>query len=741
MKRLVFALTISTGVVLTAAAADPVLAWDGHELPRIRIAADRMAADNITGSAVATGHVTAVAEPFRVFSELAVKDGPDYRFADPTAVTTCTNAEDHLHWLGSGEIVYRDGHAVIAKDMVLRLWDIPVLWLPYWYYPLDTDYGLRVMPGYTSRWGAHLLTKYVYPIAGGFGPGEWGVSGSTRFDWREENGVALGQGLRWQLGDFGRGHLKAYYAWDNDADRYDRHWTTRKRWHYENWGSDVPDERYAVQLEHRWEASERDTVRMKGTVVSDTHFRSDFLRDGHFGQSNRFLGYEGNELAWEHVENPLGFGVSVSGPLNDFYDGVARLPEVYLDLAPQPLFGLGVNYESQTRAGFLNRDYARYGTRKTAVPFRYGPGEWADYQAFRLDTYHRFTCPFKVRDVVSIVPRVGVRGTFWSDSGRENLSGLGRARTTGDDVWRTIVEGGVTFNARGVAELESGRQHIVEPYLDVLAQEAQYAGLSHGSRPLVFDAIDTSSDWLDQFAGRSRNLPYSWYGVTPGVRNALRAPDAKGRLRTLLDVDLYAAVQFNDTSWTEGGRYHRLTRHASDPNWGRHAGQVMPGVRARWFPSEDTALLARVEFDTEREEVAYADVSWRQELSKTFKYGVTYSGRDHRWWDFSSSPYDRDDLRNEDFNWAKFSYLEVELEQDVCDALAWGPFVRWDCRESELDEIGAWVDLRTDCLGFRFSVSYENDYERLDRSESEDDWRFGFFVYLRAFGPSTGSPF
>lgn len=740
MKRMILG-TAAAGAALVAAAADPVVAWDGHELPQVRITADRMAADNLTGSAVATGRVTAVAEPFRLFSELAVKDGSDYRFADPTSVTTCTNAAGHLHWLGSGEVVYRDGRAVVAKDLTLRLWGVPVLWLPCWYYPLDTDYGLRVMPGYTSRWGANVLTKYVYPIAGGFGSGEWGLSGSTRLDWREENGVALGQGLRWQLGDFGRGAFKAYYAWDQDADRYDRHWTSRKRWHYENWGSDVPDERYAVQLEHRWEATERDTVRMKGSVVSDTRFRGDFLRDGHFGQSNRFLGYEGNELAWEHVENPFGFGVSVSGPLNDFYDGVSRLPEAYLDIMPQPLFGTRANYESETRVGFLNRDYSRYGTRKTAVPFRYGPGEWADYQAFRADTYHRITLPFKVKDVVSVVPRVGVRGTYWSASGRENLTGLGRAGASRDDVTRTIVEGGVTFNARGSAELDGGWQHLLEPYLDVLAQEAGYSGLSHGSRPLVFDALDTSSDWLDQFAGRSRNLPYSWYGVTPGVRNALRKADAKGRLRTVLDVDLYAAVQFNDTSWTEGGRYHRLARHASDPNWGRHRGQVMPGVRARWFPGGDTALLSRVEFDTEREEVAYADVSWRQRLSRSFRYAVTYSGRDHRWWDFSSSPYDREELRNEDFNWARFSYLEVELEQDLCDALAWGPFVRWDCREGEMDEIGTWFDVRTDCLGFRFSVSYENEYRRLDNSESRDDWRFGFYIYLRAFGPANGSPF
>ena len=67
--------------------------------------------------------------------------------------------------------------------------------------------------------------------------------------------------------------------------------------------------------------------------------------------------------------------------------------------------------------------------------------------------------------------------------------------------------------------------------------------------------------------------------------------------------------------------------------------------------------------------------------------------------------------------------------------------MRWDFREDEVDEAGAWFDLLTDCLGFRFTVGYENDYRRVDGSRSGEDWRFGFFIYLRALGPSSGSPF
>ncbi|MBR0197543.1 MAG: hypothetical protein IJQ34_05380 [Kiritimatiellae bacterium] len=736
MKTPALALLAATTLVFAAFAKNDKPFSSG-----LRIKADRMAADNITGTVVASGNVSAVSHPVCLMSDLVSKKDDVYTFADPTSLTTCTNSADSLHWCVSGGLEYKDGRYVEMNNIVLKAFGIPVMWLPYWYYPLNTDYGWRVTPGYSGRWGGYLLTKYVYGLAGSFDEGEFGLAGSTRLDLRTKNGVAAGQGLKWQLGDFGRGKFKVYYAWDQDADKYDHNWNKPDKYHNENWGSKVEDERYALMLEHLWEASERDIVRLRGAYYSDSHFTSDFLRDAMFGSKNRYVGHTANEAAWEHNENPFAFGVSVSGPLNDFYTGVARLPEVYFDWQPAPVFSLPVTYESQTRFGFLNRNYAKHGDRYTGYPFRYAPGEWADYQTFRADTYHRLALPFKIADVLSVVPRAGFRATYWNDTGRENLTGVGRAGSMNSDTVRTIVEGGVTFSARATGDISEDWQHMFEPYFDILAQEAKYHGLKNGARPFVFDSVDASRDWLDQFAGRSRNLPYSWYGVTPGIRNAFKALDENGRARTVFDVDFYSAIQFNDTSWTEGNRYHKLAKNPSKPNYGKHAGTYIPGMRLRWFPDEDCALKSRIEYDSENETIAYADIAWRQKLSSHLNWELSFNSRDHRWWDYSSSPYDPALLKNEDFNMSKFSLAGIEFEHEICDAFAWGPFIRWDCRESELDEIGSWFDYRTDCLGFRFSVSYENDYRRVDWSKSDDDWRFGFFIYLRALGPDSGSMF
>ncbi|MBR1921168.1 MAG: hypothetical protein IJ829_04080, partial [Kiritimatiellae bacterium] len=235
--------------------------------------------------------------------------------------------------------------------------------------------------------------------------------------------------------------------------------------------------------------------------------------------------------------------------------------------------------------------------------------------------------------------------------------------------------------------------------------------------------------------------PYSWYGVTPGLRNALRKTGEDGQSRTVLDADVYCAVQLNDTHYTEGNRRHRLARSVEDPNYGADDPVAVPGVRLRWMPAKDVALSGRVEYNTEDDELAYANLTWSHRLADDFSYHVSYFGRDHRRWDYSSTVYDRETMRNDDFNWAHYQFVEAGFEHELCDAVAWCPYVRWDCREGEFDEVGAWIDLRTDCLGFRFSVSYENDYKRIDGSEHDKDWNFGFFVYLRALGPSTGSPF
>ena len=129
--------------------------------------ADRIAADNVTHALAASGHIVATSAPFKLKGETMSRsaDGT-YRFDPSTYATTCTNEAGHTHWNVTGEVEYKSDDHVLLRGAVLRLWEVPVFYLPYLWYPLETSSGFSWMPGYTGRWGGYLLTRTRYHLLG-----------------------------------------------------------------------------------------------------------------------------------------------------------------------------------------------------------------------------------------------------------------------------------------------------------------------------------------------------------------------------------------------------------------------------------------------------------------------------------------------------------------------------------------------------------------------------------------------
>ena len=692
----------------------------------LKVSADYMSGNRATGELLATGNVSAAAAPYRFHSNRVQRtvDGI-YSFGEEARMTTCSNHVEHLHWELDGDFTFIQDEAVLVKDAWLKYYDVPVFWVPYWYYPLNTDYGLRVLPGYRSRWGGFLLTKYVYDLVNDGKPDAYSLGASTYADYRTKNGFGVGQSVRWNLQDFGKGKISAYNAWDEDYDRYmRRNWSGHHR-NYRNWGSDVERRRYRVVLDHGAELTERDDLHVHAVYLSDSHVNRDF-----FDKDNRLESIPANEAWYEHHELSWAAGGSVSGPVNDFYGGTARLPEGWLSIEPQPVWDLPVNYESQTRAGYLNHDYARYGSSDPM--FRYVPyigtdGRGADYQAFRMDTAHRLTIPFKLGDVFSVVPRAGYRGTYWSDSGDRDADYL---KASGDGIFRHICEVGATASARSSGWWSDRVRHTIEPYVDYSFQDVELSE-GRGRRYYAFDSYDRSTDWLDQFGFEGRGLPYNWHGVRPGIRNMIQQMDDAGVLRTLLDWDVYAAVPFETMTPYREGVLAGYPDHDEDANYSRSGHrQIVPGTRIRWNPARDISFLTRAEYDCQNSKAAYADIVFRHRLSDSFAYHVSYIGRDQRIWGYLPSEYSR-------WNYEYSNIIQVGFTHDVCDWFAWSPYIRFDCRANETDEVGAWFDLMSDCLGYRFQFAHETSYRRVDGSKEACDNRVMFFIYLRALGPGS----
>ena len=597
-------------------------------------------------------------------------------------ITSCTNAPTGFrHWRMTGHVRYKDNDYVEVFDAVPWLFGVPFAWLPYWFRDIDTHYGFRLVPGYTSRWGAYMLGGYVYSIYES--PHETGprLDAATHLDYRTRRGTAVGQDLVWNLKEWGRGKFESYYAWDKDPmnDKGGQRLM-----------SNVPDERYRFRLFHEADLTPRDQFILRGTVNSDSEMYRDF-----FNRENRGESIPMNLASLEHREHTWAAGVTASGPLNDFYAGAARLPEGWLNVMPQPLFGSGLNYESQTRAGHLNRDAARYERARalSESAFMYYPGDWANYHLTRADTAHRVTAPMKLGDVLSVVPRAGYHGTWYSDS------------ETAGAVNRQSADLGIEASARATADFANGYRHVVEPYIDYSYQPT-HCDLGNG-RIYGFDRFDRSIGWFDQFGMDGVWLPYDWHGIRPGIRNLLQKRDEQGLMRTVLDWDFYAAIQFDS-----GGDLNEK-------------GLRMAGSKLIVTPSDALDIKVHGEWDTEENTIAYADFSAFYKLNEKIRMGGGYLVRDHPVYDYGIS-------RVTQWNRVDENLIYGGLTHDVNDTWSWSTYTRYDLRNNDLDEIGGHIQYRWDCLVFQVRFAYIGDYNRIDHSERKDDFRIAVMMWFRA---------
>lgn len=599
-------------------------------------------------------------------------------------ITTCTNAPDSWHWKVTGHGRFKDNDYVEVYDAVPWMFGVPVGYLPYWYRDIDTHYGFRLVPGYTSKWGAFLLGGYIYNIYESPRADGPSLDAMTHVDSRLKRGEAVGQDFTWDLKDFGHGNLQTYYAWDqNPPDSIED----------ANWTSPVDSERYRIKLYHEADITPRDQFILHGTYVSDSEVSSDFFDKQHRGESIPI-----NQASLEHREHTWASGVTVSGPINDFYGGVSRLPEGWLNVEPQSVFDTGLNYESQTRAGYLSRDAAYYQNATDPI-FQYDPGSWADYDLTRVDTAHRLTAPMKFGDVLSVVPRAGYRCTYYSDT------------TLNSDVYRNSADLGVEASVRATSDWNNGIRHVVEPYLDYSYQPTDYEDSKNG-KVYGFDRFDRSYEWADQFGFDGAWLPYDWHGVRPGVRNLFQERDDNNAMRTVLDWDVYAGVQFN-----------------SDGNLDEE-GLRTTGTKILYSPTKKFDVKAQADWDTEKSTVAYADLSAFYKLSEKFRLGGGYLARDHQLYDYGTSAVD-------EWNYAKDNLIYGGFTHDINATWAWSTYVRHDLIENELDEVGGYIQYSLDCLVFQLRSAYIHSYERIDGTERDSDYRVAFVMWLKAEKKTT----
>lgn len=322
------------------------------------------------------------------------------------------------------------GKRIEASDAVVYLGDVPVLYLPYYSRNLgERADNFNFSPGYRSAFGAFLLNNYTWFLGND-------LDGKLHLDYREKRGLGFGPDFNFHLGRWGDGSLRYYYLQDQSPG-------TNLA------GVNLPHNRERVYFSYLASPWTNFTFKSLARYQSDTDMVKTFFEGEYRDDPQQDTFAEANKF-WQNWS----LDVFAQPRVNDFYETVARLPDVRLTGFRQQIGESPLYYESQSSVGYYRRLFAETNSIDLGL----------DYEAARADTYHQLTLPETFFGWLNVTPRLGGRFTYYSKA-------TGAGATT-DEIYREVLNTGgeVSFKAwRLWPQAESklldldGVRHIIVP--------------------------------------------------------------------------------------------------------------------------------------------------------------------------------------------------------------------------------------------------------------------------------------
>jgi len=498
-------------------------------------------------------------------------------FTGNNAGITTHDDENPNFWMRASRITVYPDDRIVFRNMRFLAGGVPFFWLPYLSQPLDSELGYHFTPGSRSNWGPFLLNRYGIMLGGETDPvtGEktnaWLLS-RWRMDLRARRGVGLGLDLvdtRIYRENPNITGLSLYYLHDLDTDATRLGRATQ--------GSIHPD-RYRLELKHRHQLQTTGGATWWAdaniTWLSDERFLDDF-------EPQRFWTDPApdNTLGiFRRDENSL---LSFFSRLrvNDFYRSDTRMPEISFDQSSRPIFNLPILHEGTTSWGYL-QEQAGDATRRAILDplFAMEPGDpkaqalinqligservvaerisqlplndprrkalsnqLLDFGYARFHTYHEFSMPFRLANVLNINPQAGMGYTRY-DAVDSPLANFDRTH------FHFSTEASVKFSRRYAGAIDpawglNGINHIVQPY-------AQWSFLTTDSTDSTFIGIDrltptTRPQPLDPLRFAAIDGLEDWSTIRLGGRNRL-ITNRNGHAHEWMYLDSFIDVFLND---------------------------------------------------------------------------------------------------------------------------------------------------------------------------------------------------
>jgi LPS-assembly protein len=427
---------------------------------------------------------------------------------------------------------------IVFQNVTFYIKNVPVFWWPYLYQSLDDSFSYMVSPAYLSSWGPSILSRVSMPITDD-------IKTQIRLDYRSRRGAALGlePDIRYGNDNKSWARLRTYFLRDANPD-INR--TSEVR-------VGVPKDRYRISLQDQTNFTEDIYGIADITKLSDQFLLQDFYQ-GEFQLNPN----PDNVIAVTKRNANYALTAITRFQANDFFETTERLPEIVLDIKRSPLFGGPIFYEGETGIADLHRSFAS------------GSG-FQDYGTLRFDSFHQFLYPNTYFGWLSVVPRVGFRGTYYDET-----RDLGKTIFTpnpnpfipdfllpdptlkdplqkGGSAVRAVVNAGVEASfkvSRAWEDAQStslgldGLRHIIQPFTNFSWVSSSN---SNPASILQFDRFEPSTQLrpIDFPQFTSVDSIDSWTIWRLGVRNRLQTRRDDLTV-SWMDVETYIDVNFDN---------------------------------------------------------------------------------------------------------------------------------------------------------------------------------------------------
>lgn len=608
------------------------------------------------------GAFTAYAPPYHLTATDSRRVSPRRMELEGLMLTTC-EPDRPEYSIRASSASLEDNKILRAKNVRFQFGPVPFFWFPYVRANLEELAKFEFTPGASSDMGVFLLTTYHQPVNDVFAT-------HTHLDLRAKRGIGVGEDLSWKdpVARQYAGLARVYYANDQEPWRNETQQAEREEL--------VDADRYWLHLEDRHNLTDRDYLISEANYVSDPWILPDFFDDDY--QKNV---QPENRITLSHRGDRYTTGIGLNTRLNDFYGNVNRLPEVFLNFNRQEVPGTPFFYEGRNTLSYLERVRAE-------------DSDEEDYDAFRFDTANMLYWPTRHFGFLSLIPRAGYRGTYYSKTLERSVvtnvvavtnelgEGIGTTNVVeelvreGLGAWRSLPEIGAEASFKAFGDLYRGPtgieededlRHIAEPYAN---QTLRFEPNLLPEELYQFDSVDELDERND---------------LKLGLRNYLQTR-RQGTVHSLVYADVFTTLELDPEDDEET---------LNDVGF---KGELRPWS---WFSWDVDGA-----YDTQDGSLRTFNTQAAIEQADLVSLGVDYR-------------YKRD------------SRQVVAGDLTVFPEQRWSgrAYVRYDLEESFVDEHSYYLVHRTRCLGIGLGLRIRPD----DAPGESDDYTVWFRIWPLAF--------